>query len=353
MSGERRRYTKVVRGEQSAAEVALAHLRLTVERGETVIATNARSLEAACRLYLSEARTNRSTLRTDRSACNRICSTMLPGGQRAGDLALAKLDWKRIEEIFAKWEGGLSPQARSRYASTLSKVIDHAMRSGWVRANVVKQARRPRVPTHKPEVPVTADVRAVLQAVEAVDFSFYAYVLGLSTLGCRRSELLAVHVGDVDLDNRVITIRASLADHGPGVGIVRKSTKRDDWRDVPITDQLADVLDRVLDLRRRHLAAIRVAQIPADSYLFSDEPDGSRPIRPDSTSHRWLRLRGEHNVTLAMLRRYVSTQLLDVTSGDYRTVAAITGNSEETLRRWYDAGPNLEKKRAVMGLGRL
>jgi hypothetical protein len=177
VSVERRRYTKVVRGEQSAAGVALAHLRLTVERSETVIATNARPLEAACRLYLSEARTNRSTLRTDRSACNRICSTMLPGGQRAGDLASAKLDWKRVEEIFAKWEGGLSPQARSRYASTLAKLIDYAMRSGWLRANVVKQARRPRVPNHKPEVPVNADVRAVLQAVEAVDFNFSAYVL--------------------------------------------------------------------------------------------------------------------------------------------------------------------------------
>ena len=62
---------------------------------------------------------------------------------------------------------------------------------------------------------------------------------------------------------------------------------------------------------------------------------------------------GDSSVTFAMLRRYVATQLLDVTNGDYRTVAAITGNSEETLRRWYDAGPNLEKKRAVIELARL
>ena len=54
-----------------------------------------------------------------------------------------------------------------------------------------------------------------------------------------------------------------------------------------------------------------------------------------------------------MLRRYVATQLLDVTNGDYRTVASITGNSEETLRRWYDAGPNLQKKKAVIELARL
>ena len=49
-----------------------------------------------------------------------------------------------------------------------------------------------------------------------------------------------------------------------------------------------------------------------------------------------------------MLRRFVATELLDVTDGDYRTVASITGNSEETLRRWYDAGPNLAKKTAVL-----
>ena len=73
----------------------------------------------------------------------------------------------------------------------------------------------------------------------------------------------------------------------------------------------------------------------------------------DSTSQRWLAARGDSDVTFAMLRRYVATQLLDVTSGDYRTVASITGNSEETLRRWYDAGPNLEKKKAVVMMSRL
>ena len=72
-------------------------------------------------------------------------------------------------------------------------------------------------------------------------------------------------------------------------------------------------------------------------------------MRPDTTSQRWLAARGESDVTFAMLRRFVATELLDVTDGDYRTVASITGNSEETLRRWYDAGPNIAKKKAVVG----
>lgn len=88
-------------------------------------------------------------------------------------------------------------------------------------------------------------------------------------------------------------------------------------------------------------------------YVFSDAADGSTWWRPDSTTQRWLQVRGECSVTFAMLRRYVATKLLDATNGDYRTVASITGNSEETLRRWYDAGPNLAKKQAVLSMAKL
>ena len=251
VTGERRRYTKVVRGERSAAEVAVAHLRLTVDRGEAIVATNARTVEAACSLYLSETRTESQTVRTDRSACKRICSTVLPGGQRFGELTLAKLDWRRIEEMYAKWEGQLDATTRARYASTLSKVLEHAKRCGWVRTNIAAQARRPKVPSHKPDVPVTSEVREALARVGDVDFNLYAYVMGLSTIGCRRSELLALTVGDCDLEGRVVTIRASLADGGPGIGIYRKATKRDDWRDVPMTEQLAEVFTDLFEIRRR------------------------------------------------------------------------------------------------------
>ena len=353
VSGERRRYTKVVRGQRDVADVALAQLKVSVDRGETLIATNARSVEAACALYLAEVRTESQTIRTDRSACRRICSSVLPGGQPVGSLALAKLDWRRVEEMYATWEGQLDPVTQSRYASTLSKVLEHAKRTGWVRSNVATQARRPKVPSHKPDVPLTSEVRIALQRARDVDFNLYAFVMGLSAIGCRRSELLALTVGDCDLDARVVTIRASIADGGPGVGTYRKSTKRDDWRDVPMTDQLAEVLTEVFEIRRRNLTAARIRQTAPESFVFSDEPDGSRWMRPDTTSQRWLKARGDSRVTLAMLRRYVATQLLDVTNGDYRTVASITGNSEETLRRWYDAGPNMEKKRAVVGLARL
>lgn len=177
----------------------------------------------------------------------------------------------------------------------------------------------------------------------------HAYVLGLAAIGCRRSELLALRPEDVDFDVPMVTIRGAIGDGGPGVGIYYKNTKRSDWRDVPITDQVASALSEVLVARRELLGE----ELDPGSYVFSDAADGSTCMRPDTMTHRWLAVRGPHNVTFAMLRRFVATELLDSTDGDYRTVASITGNSEETLRRWYDAGPNFAKKKAVLGRARL
>jgi integrase len=353
VSGERRRYTKVVRGSKETADVALAHLKLTVDRGEVVIATNARSVAAACEMYLAEARTESQTIRTDRSACRRICGSVLPGGRLFGELALARLDWRRIEEMYATWSGHLDPTTQARYASTLSKVLEYAKRCGWMRDNVAAQANRPKVPGHKPDVPIPGEVRVALDRARSVDFTLYAYAMGLATIGCRRSELLAVTVADCDVKNGVITIRASIADGGPGLGTYRKSTKRDDWRDVPLTEQMVEVLEELFSIRRANLDVLGLKAMAPNSFVFSDEPDGSRWMRPDTTSQRWLKVRGDSNVTLAMLRRYVATQLLDTSNGDYRLAASITGNSEETLKRWYDAGPNIDKKRAVVAMSRL
>lgn len=344
VSGARRRYTKVVRGTREQAEAMLARLRLDVGQGKVPIATNARDIRAACKVYLEEIRTEKSTVRTDRSACNRLCETRLAGGELFGDVVLKDVDWKVIEYVYDVWSRTLTAQSTARYASTLSKVLEYAKRSGWISSNPAKEAKRPRVPSHRPEVPHRDDVKATLETVKAFDPELHAYGMALASMGCRRGELLGMRVEDVNTRDRYVTIRGAIADGGPGVGIYYKPTKTSDWRDVPITDQLGDILDELLDARRAELGA----ELPAESFVFSDTSDGSTPLRPDTTSQRWLEARGASDVTFAMLRRFVATELLDVTNGDYRTVASITGNSEETLRRWYDAGPNLSKKQAVL-----
>jgi site-specific recombinase XerD len=148
-----------VRGSKESANVALAQLRLSVDRSEVVIAKKHRSVAAACEMYLAEVRTESQTIRTDRSACRRFYGSVLPGGQPFSELSLAQLEWRRVEEVYVTWSGHLGPTTQARYASTLSKVLEHAKRCGWVLGNVAAQVNRPKVLGHKPEVPIAGEVQ--------------------------------------------------------------------------------------------------------------------------------------------------------------------------------------------------
>jgi integrase len=351
ITGDRQRLTKVVYGHRTAAENELALMRVRLRAGNLTTGTRAHDVRAACDVYLDKVGTERSTVRVDRSACNRICDTKVVGGRTLGKVQLREVDWQLVEYVFSVWARTLKPSTSARYASTLSKVLEHAKRENWISSNPVREARKPKVPSRRPDVPERPDVSVALATARKTDPATYAFVLGVASMGCRRSELLALRLGDLDLDRRVVTIRGAIADGGPGTRVYYKATKRDDWRDVPITDQFADALRELL-LDRRAQGGGDITEQP-EAFVFSDSVDGSTWWRPDTTTQRWLKARRTSKVTFAMLRRFVATELLDVTDGDYRTVASITGNSEETLRRWYDAGPNLSKKKAVLSRANL
>jgi hypothetical protein len=144
ITAERRRHTRVIRGSRDDAEAALARLRVDHAAGAFRTATSARDVRAACDIYLSEARTEKSTVRTDRSACHRICETQISGGP-LGEVTLDKLDWKLLEYVYAVWGRTLTPKTVVRYGSTLSKVLEHAKRSGWISSSDRSVAQLSRV----------------------------------------------------------------------------------------------------------------------------------------------------------------------------------------------------------------
>ena len=139
----------------------------------------------------------------------------------------------------------------------------------------------------------------------------------------------------------------AIADGGPGVGLVRKPTKESDWRDVPLIDSVMQAFER--QLARRHEQTGR--EPGPNEYIFAGDPDGTKPMRPDSLSDRLAEARGHSNVTLQDLRHYVATTMLDA-GVPYRTVADLLGNSEVTLRLHYDGRTDTGKRDAVKALRR-
>ncbi len=352
VTGKRRRVSRYVEGSRSDAEVALSRLRIADnEKRLPTGGTSARTVRAALDLYLDAADTGLielapRTILTTRSAANRMCSTTLAGGRPFGQLKLNRLSWQDIEEMYAAMRNtGSGPDWVRRCATVLSRTLDFSRKRGLIDSNPTKDATRPRSTRTKPHSPTSDEVRTTLERVRRRDPELADAVTVLASTGMRKAELLGLQWSDVDIDNGEVHISAAITDAGPGRKVIRKSTKRSDWRDVPLTSQAVTAL-RIQGER----AGMRSqGPVPATDYVFSNPVDGAVPYRPDTFSNRWLGMRGDSTVTLLQLRHFAATAMLDA-GESYRTVADILGNSENTLRLHYDGRIDVGKRRAIAAL---
>ncbi len=131
-----------------------------------------------------------------------------------------------------------------------------------------------------------------------------------------------------------------------GKGVLRKPTKRNDWRDVPLT------AGAVAAIRRQHERAVELRGVPPfpTDYVFPSPLDPAAPYRPDTFGDRWALVSGSSDVTMLHLRHFAATTMLDA-GEDYRTVAEILGNSENTLKLHYDGRTGIGKRRAIERVG--
>lgn len=350
VTGRRRRVSRTVQGTRRDAEAALARLRVAdVEKRLPRGGTSAKSVRAAFDLYLEAAAAGTivlapRTLVTSRSAANTMCRMLLPADRPFGTIALSRLTWQEIEQMYAAMRAEeLGVDWVRRCATVLTRSLDFARKRGLIDSNPSKDATRPRGGRSKPVSPAVAEVRALLDRARATDPELADAVTVLAGTGMRKAELLGLQWWAVDLDRREVHLAFAISDGGPGVKIVRKETKRSDWRDVPLTAQVTEAL------RRQHARAVERGVVGPSDYVFPGSPDPSVPIRPDTFADRWLAARGDSAVTLLQLRHFVATTMLDA-GESYRTVADILGNSENTLRLHYDGRTDVGKRRAIEAL---
>jgi integrase len=350
VTGRRRRVARHVHGTREDAELALARLRVADhENRRPSGGTNARTIAGAFALYGraiddGQVELAPSTVVTTKSACRVMSATLLADGRTFGKIPLSRVTWFEVEELYAAMRRrGVSRAYVRRCATVLSRGFELARKRGLLDTNPARDATRPRMVRTKPFSPTRAEVEAVLEAARIVDAEVADAAAVLASTGMRRGELLAVRRTDLHLDRDEVHVAAAISDGGPGIGVVRKLTKRSDWRDVPLTLSASAAFLRQLG-RRESLGG----PSPED-YVFGHVAKVDGPMRPDDLSDRWARARGRSKITLLHLRHFAATAMLDA-GESYRTVADVLGNSESTLRLHYDGRTDVGKRKAVLAL---
>jgi len=352
VTGRRRRASRVVYGTREDAELALSQLRVAQhQRRLPTGGTSARSVDAVFALYLAAVDSGvielaPKTAVTTRSAARTMSAVRLPDGRLFGSIRLSRLSWQDVEQLYASMRvSGRGADWIRRCATVLSRALELARKRGLLDSNPCRDATRPRSTRSKPYAPTAPEVRALLATVGAADPEVADGALVLAGTGMRRGELLALCWADVDLRAAELHVAAAITDGGPGVGVVRKATKRSDWRDVPLTPGVAAAFER----QRARRSTILGCDPMATEYVFAGDYGGSQPMRPEALSNRWSAAKGESSVTLLHLRHFAATAMLDA-GESYRTVADVLGNSESTLRLHYDGRTDVGKRRAIAAL---
>jgi integrase len=331
-TGRKRYLTRTVRGGKREAQRVLA--ALVVEAAE-IGAPRQGTVAELMNEWLAHAERDfspKTALETRRF----IDRALAP---RIGDRPLTKLRPRDLDVLYRELSscGGrdgrpLAPATVRRIHGIIHRALAQGVRWGWIAKNPAEQATPPRVPTPRIQPPSPDQVTRLIDVAAEKDPRLATFVMLAAVTGARRSELLALRWSDLDLDRGVVDIARGVVLGRDGV--VEKETKSHTTRRVAL-DQTAVQL--LVGHRRRveHAAHLCGTGFPESRYVFSHEPDGSRPWRPDAVTHSFVRLRtkaGLPSVRLHDLRHFVATRLLS--SGvDVRTVAGRLGhrNAATTL----------------------
>jgi len=354
VTGKKRYVSRSVKGSKREAERALA--AFVTEVGHGVPADTVTTVGELLDAWLAQARGDfsPSTVRETQGIIER---NLRPG---LGHVRLDRLRVPEIDAYYRRLLDGSANQGRPLAASTirrlhgiLRRALGQAVRWGWIAHNYAADATPPRV--HAPEVrpPTPTEVGRLFRIASEKDPALATFVILAAATGARRSELVALRWSDIDIDRARITIRHGIV-LGPD-GLVEKDTKTHAVRNVSVDPTSLAALVAYQARLDRLASAFGTTRTPG-SFVFSVEPDGTCPARPDSMSRSFRLLcvkAGVTGVRLHDLRHYVATQLL-AGGVDVRTVAGRLGhrNPSTTLNVYSHFLPEADPEAAAL-LGRL
>lgn len=202
--------------------------------------------------------------------------------------------------------GGYSPHRIRRVHDLLGVAWRRAERFEWTAKNPIRVVSPPAFEQHEIIPPTRAQVAALIAAATA---DFKPFVRLAASTGARRSELVALQWGDVDLDDGQVVIQRSLV-YTPATGVVERQTKtgRKGFRRIAIAAGSIDALETI---RARQVEHGERSQV-TPRWVFSANA-GVDPWFPEYPTTAFEKARTAaklDGVRLHDLRHFVATQML-------------------------------------------
>jgi integrase len=210
----------------------------------------------------------------------------------------------------------------------LSGAMSAAVRWGWISYNPMRSVKPPTKKRPQPRPPSPEQMALIVEAAWTASNEWGLYVWLSAVTGARRGEVVALQWNDIDFTNGILRLDENYVRAVDGM--ILKDTKTHQMRRVSIDKPTVELLRRHKDDCTRRLFLLGLP-LTDDTWLFSAQPDMSKPRDPSAVTRRYSRLAKKLGIDtqLKQLRHYSATELL--TAGvDLRTVAGRLGHGDGT-----------------------
>jgi integrase len=327
VTGRKRQVSRTVRGTKREAQAQRAQLLVEVGEGRH-LATEASFGDLVDRWYENASPDwSPKTAAETRRMIERVVKPRL-GRVRLQKLRTAELDrlYSSIRASGGHNGGPLAPATVRRVHEIVRRALQQAVRWGWLSMNPAIHASPPRIPKQDIAPPAPEDVATLIAVANAEDPDLAVFLQLAAATGARRGEVCALRWTDIDFATGTLLIARAMVLGADGM--VEGSTKTHAERRIALDGDTLEVLAeyRRKCTRRAHECG---AGLSDDARIFSSDPDGKTPWRPDVVTNRFTKLRrraGLDSVRLHDLRHYVATRLI-AAGVPVRTVSGRLGHA--------------------------
>lgn len=263
---------------------------------------------------------------------------------RLGDHRLSKLEDRHIAALYSGLRSGelsrsgksLGPATIRRLHNTLRAALNWGVRKGRLGRNPAVYVDVPTVPPTRVRGPEPDELDRLLAEADRADPALAVFVRVAVATGRRRGDILGLTTADLRVGESALIFerRAVLDRKGAGV-VVEDLDKNGRSARVDIDAVTMDRLSALIEERRRRARRLG-ATWPKGGFVFSDDPLGQLPWRPDATSREFRVLRDAAGVTTTLhgLRHGHITDLLEE-GLDVEAVAKRVGDNPMTIYNTY------------------